>query len=171
MTTGRLPSPQRGQDWWAWAEAFMRSVQYELDRINNLIAGPGGSLLTTYAQVRVLFTRPERLQFKLATETNPITTGVKYTTRIVGARQLLAARGGLTDPTGVPFIMDVKVNGVSMFASPIRIDAGQTTSLTSVVPVVIANPIAPDDAVVTLEVLATGPGARGAWISLITMPS
>jgi hypothetical protein len=49
-------------------------------------------------------------------------------------------------PTGAPMIIDVTMNGTSMFSTPIYIDAGETTSVTAVTQSVLNLTYIPDDA-------------------------
>lgn len=49
-------------------------------------------------------------------------------------------------PVGASFIVDLKMNGTSMFSTLLSIDAGELTSVTASVPAVLAITTIPDDA-------------------------
>ena len=64
-------------------------------------------------------------------------------------------------PEGAAFIVDVKMNGVSMFSTQVQIDANQRTSVTSSVPAVLTTTYCPDDAEFTVFVTQVGTIATG----------
>lgn len=59
-------------------------------------------------------------------------------------------------PTGQAFIIDITMNGVSMFSTLPRIDVGETTSVTSQVPGVLSTATIPDDAEFKVTVVQCG---------------
>lgn len=67
-------------------------------------------------------------------------------------------------PTGSDFIVDVHMNGATMFTTLLRIDDGQRTSVTSAIPSVLSTLYVPDDA--EFEVYITGIGAIATGIGL-----
>jgi hypothetical protein len=71
-----------------------------------------------------------------------------------------------TAPTGAPIIIDVKMNGVSMFSTPIYIDAGTETSVGSATPAVLSTLYCPDDAKFEIFVTQTGSIIAGAGVKV-----
>ena len=71
-----------------------------------------------------------------------------------------------TAPQGSPLIVDLLVNGVSLFATPIQIDAGSRTSVGSVVPAVLAFTYIPDDAEFLVYVTQKGSTFAGTGLKV-----
>lgn len=69
-------------------------------------------------------------------------------------------------PVGSPVIVDVRVNGVSMFSTKIQIDAGEKTSVTSVQQSVLSIGTIPDDAEFEIYVDAVGSTFGGAGLKI-----
>jgi len=71
-------------------------------------------------------------------------------------------------PLSSPLIVDLKMNGTSVFTTKVQIDASQKTSVTSVVPAVYNFPgnLVPDDAEFTVFVTAIGSGYAGAGLKI-----
>jgi hypothetical protein len=61
-------------------------------------------------------------------------------------------------PIGQPIIMDVNLNGTSIFSTRLSIDIAQTTSKTSTTPPIIATSVLPDDSVITIDIDQIGIG-------------
>ena len=107
-------------------------------------------------------------------ETSPITASVsvrKATFRNPFPMDLTEGyvRASLgTAPEGAPFIVDIHMNGVSMFTTPIYIDANTETSVGSATPSVIAPGAlyVPDDAKYEVFVLQTGTIVAGAGLKV-----
>ncbi|WP_428968087.1 hypothetical protein ACQR50_09295 [Sphingomonas sp. Xoc002] len=89
----------------------------------------------------------------------PLTiTGIRAS--LVLADQSPAETGGLR--------MDVKVNGVSMLSAPLLIKPNQLSSRAAgTAQPVISAPAIPDDAEVSVDVVAEGLGARGLRVMLV----
>jgi len=71
-----------------------------------------------------------------------------------------------TAPTGAPIIVDLHMNGVSMFSTLLQIDIGTKTSLVSLVPAVLTTTSVPDDA--EFEIFVTQKGSIIAGTGLKT---
>lgn len=71
-----------------------------------------------------------------------------------------------TAPTGAPIIIDVYMNGVTMFDTPIQIDIGSRTSVGSAIPAVLAIVTIPDDAEFTVYVTQVGSAQPGAGLKV-----
>jgi hypothetical protein len=69
-------------------------------------------------------------------------------------------------PTGAAFIVDVTMNGVSMFATKVQIDAGAKTSVGSAVPAVLAITAVPDDAEFLVYVDQVGSTYQGSGLKV-----
>lgn len=65
-------------------------------------------------------------------------------------------------PEGAPVIIDVHMNGTTIFSSPIQIDIGMKTSVGSVAPSVLAITSIPDDAEFTVYITQVGSTVAGA---------
>lgn len=73
-----------------------------------------------------------------------------------------------TAPVGGPLIVMVTMNGVDMFTTPVQVDDGQLTSVTSLTPAVL-NPAVykiPDDAEFLVYVNAVGPVVAGSGLKV-----
>lgn len=71
-----------------------------------------------------------------------------------------------TAPEGSAMIIDVHMNGVSMFSTPISIDDGSRTSVGSAVPAVLAITAVPDDAEFTVFVTQIGATVAGTGLKV-----
>ena len=71
-----------------------------------------------------------------------------------------------TANTGADLIVDVTMNGVSMFATQVRIHAGQRTSVTSATPAVLAITDIPDDAEFLIYITQVGSTFAGAGLKV-----
>lgn len=69
-------------------------------------------------------------------------------------------------PTGATFIVDIHMNGVSLFSTPITIDIGSTTSVGSASPAVLQTTAVPDDAKFEVYVLQVGSTVAGAGLKV-----
>ena len=59
-------------------------------------------------------------------------------------------------PTGGPLIIDIHMDGVTMFSTPIQIDVGTKTSVGSAAPAVLTTLVVPDDAEFTVHIIQVG---------------
>lgn len=82
-------------------------------------------------------------------------------------------RASLTNaPTGASMIIDITMNGVSMFSTPISIDAGSRTSVGSTpqsvidIPLVGGIPLVPDDAEFLVYVTQVGSTYAGSGLKV-----
>jgi len=71
-----------------------------------------------------------------------------------------------TAPAGTDLIIDVLLNGVSLFSTPIHIDPGHTTSVTSATPSVLSTFYIPDDGELTIDVLQKGSVTAGSGLKI-----
>jgi hypothetical protein len=71
-----------------------------------------------------------------------------------------------TAPTGAAFIVDVTMNGASMFSTPVQIDPGEKTSVTSLTPAVLAITDVPDDAEFLVYVTQIGSTLSGTGLKV-----
>ena len=71
-----------------------------------------------------------------------------------------------TAPEGADFIVDIHMNGVSMFSTLIHIDAGMETSVGSATPAVLAVTYIPDDAKYEVFVTQIGTTVAGAGLKV-----
>ncbi len=69
-------------------------------------------------------------------------------------------------PTGAAFIVDVTMNGTTMFSTPVQIDAGEKTSVTSVTPAVLSITSVPDDAEFLIYVTQVGSTYAGSGLKV-----
>jgi hypothetical protein len=71
-------------------------------------------------------------------------------------------------PTGTPVIIDVHMNGVSMFSTLIQIDVGMKTSVGSAIPSVLLIPSTPvpDDAEFTVFITQIGATTTGSGVKV-----
>ena len=76
-------------------------------------------------------------------------------------------RASLTNaPAGTDLIIDVLLDGVSLFTTPIHIDPGETTSVTSLTQSVLGTIYIPDDGELTVDVLQIGSIASGTGLKI-----
>ena len=98
-------------------------------------------------------------------EFNPLTIGAdKATFRAPYALDLATGyiRASVsTAPVGADLIIDVKMNGVTVFSTPLTIDAGERTSVTAAVPAVLSTTDIPDDAEFTVDISQVGSTTAG----------
>ena len=71
-----------------------------------------------------------------------------------------------TAPEGADFIVDIHMNGVSMFSTLIHIDAGTETSVGSATPAVLSVTYIPDDAKYEVFVTQIGTTVAGAGLKV-----
>lgn len=106
---------------------------------------------------------PVIIQFAASDTTTPITSGTsKVTFRVPYAMTFTAARASVSSaPTGSGAIFDVLLNGTTVFSTPINIDDGDLTSVTSGTQPVISTSTFADDDEITIDfdqVGSTDPG-------------
>ena len=102
---------------------------------------------------------------RVATRLSPIRVARPLT--ISGIRGSLVVAGQSPSNAG-DMRIDVKVNGVSMLSAPLLIKPGALSSRAEgTAQPVIATPAIPDDAEISVDVLAEGMGARGLRVMLV----
>ena len=111
---------------------------------------------------------PAEFCIALSDETTPITTGTaKVTWRAPYAFTIDSVRASLsTASTSGILVVDINENGTSILSTQLTIDQGARTSVTATNPAVISNTAVTDDAEITMDVDASGTGAKGlkVWI-------
>jgi hypothetical protein len=111
---------------------------------------------------------PAEFCIALPDETTPITAGpAKVTWRAPYAFTITSVRASLsTASTSGILSVNINENGTSILRTELTIDQGARTSVTAITPVVISNPAVTDDAEITMDVDASGTGAKGlkVWI-------
>ena len=104
----------------------------------------------------------------LSDETTAITAGTaKVTWRAPYAFTIDSVRASLnTASTSGILTVDINENGTSILSTELTIDEGARTSVTATNPAVISNRAVTDDAEITMDVNASGTGAKGlkVWI-------
>jgi hypothetical protein len=101
-------------------------------------------------------------------ELTPLIVATKLTTFRAPYPLILAyVRCSLTNPVSVQdLIIDVKINSVSIFSTPMYIDIGETTSFTSAIQSVLSIPSVVDDTEFTVDVLQAGGTASGLKVAV-----
>lgn len=91
-------------------------------------------------------------------ETSNLTTGTaKVTFRAPHAMTITGVRANVNSASaGAAVQVDINDNGISIFSTPLTIDAGEETSVTAAVPAVISDSAIADDAEVTIDIDAVG---------------
>lgn len=107
-------------------------------------------------------------------ENTPLTTGGPKTTfrspypldlGVVGSEGYI--RASLTNaPTGAALIIDVTMNGTTMFSTPLQIDAGTKTTVGSAVPAVLSITDVPDDAEFLVYITQVGSTYAGSGLKV-----
>jgi hypothetical protein len=141
--------------------------------IEELTAAQSKSLLAiTAADISDLNTAVKPLEsiiIALSDEVTPITVGnAKVTMRMPYAFTLTAVRASLAtaSSSGIPTV-DINESGSSILSTKLTIDAGEKTSTTAAVPVVISDPSLADDSEITFDVDVAGTGATGLKVTFI----
>jgi len=106
--------------------------------------------------------------FELGSDTAPLTTGTKWTGRMpFGLIPTAVKASSITPSTSGQWTVDILIAGVSIFSTPLTVDAGDTTSLDATIPAVISSTGIADDTEITVVVTAAGSGVLGAKAWLI----
>lgn len=125
----------------------------------------GGSTGPTASTTAALASFP----ISVSDEVSTITTGTsKVTFRAPTDFDVTKIKASLTTAsTSGAVQVDVNLNGVSMFSTPITIDANETTSETAAVPAVLSTTALADDDVITVDIDSAGTGAVGLKLSFV----
>lgn len=111
---------------------------------------------------------PAEFCIALSDETTVITAGpAKVTWRAPYAFTIDSVRASLNTASASGILaVNIKENGTSILSTELTIDQGARTSVTATNPVVISNKAVTDDAEITMDVDASGMGAKGlkVWI-------
>ena len=91
-------------------------------------------------------------------ETSNLSTGTaKVTFRAPHAMTITGVRANVNSASaGAAVQVDINDNGISIFSTPLTIDAGEETSVTAAVPAVITNNAFADDDEITIDIDAVG---------------
>lgn len=128
-----------------------------------------GEIIVALEEAGTLFT--EVLERAVSDETTALTTGAaKLTFRMPYAMTLTEVRASVaTAPTGAALQIDVNDGGISIFSTPVTVDAGEKTSVTAAVPAVISDPALADDAEVTIDIDQVGSTVAGAGLKIVLL--
>lgn len=110
----------------------------------------------------------EALYVPVGDETTALTVGVaKVTFRMPFAMTLSEVRASLSTASSAGLVtVDLNEGGVSVFTTPVTIDATERTSVTAATPAVLADTALADDAEITVDIDTAGTGAAGLKIWL-----
>lgn len=110
----------------------------------------------------------ESLGYAIATEVDDLTVGLaKLTDRMPHGMTLSEVRCSVnTAPTGSSIIVDINQNGTSILSTKLSIDAGEKTSTTASVPVVIFTDSLIDDAEITFDIDQVGSTVAGKGLKI-----
>ena len=109
------------------------------------------------------------IQLAASDETSDLTTGTgKVTFRMPNALVLSAIRASVTTaPTGANLIVDVNVNGTSVFKDDLlSIDAGEKTSTTAATAANIVTTALSDDDEISIDIDQVGSTVAGAGLKI-----
>jgi hypothetical protein len=141
--------------------------------IEELTASQSKSLLAIVAaDISDLNTavRPlESIIIALSDEVTPITVGnAKVTMRMPYAFTLTSVKASLStaSSSGIPTV-DINESGTTILSTKLTIDAGEKTSTTAAVPVVISDSSLADDSEITFDIDVAGTGATGLKVTFI----
>ncbi|MCB9178982.1 MAG: hypothetical protein H6590_06130 [Flavobacteriales bacterium] len=131
--------------------------------VNAPSGGGGGTPTTAYV--------PPPIMLAVTDETTVITTGASKTTfRAPYAFTLGEVRANLrTASSSGTVTIDVNMNGVSIFSTPLTIDVSEKTSVTASTTAVLSTTAIPDDAEFTVDIDGAGANAVGLKLSLIAI--
>lgn len=111
---------------------------------------------------------PVDLIVALGDETTAITTGAaKVTIRAPRAITLSKIKASLSTAGSGSSAFDVNKNGVSLFSTPLTIDASEKTSETAATAAVLATTAIAADDEITFDIDTAGASAAGAKITLV----
>jgi hypothetical protein len=101
-------------------------------------------------------------------ETTALTTGTaKATFRMPYGFELTEVRANVTTaPTGSLLTVDINENGTTILSTKLTIDAGEETSTTAAIPVVISDTTLADDAKITIDIDTVGSTVAGAGLKV-----
>lgn len=117
--------------------------------------------LSTYIATRPGF--KDQIGIACSDETTSLTTGVaKVTLRVPYAMTLTAVRLNVnTAPTGSALVVNVKLNGTTIFSTKPQIDAATKTSVGSSVTAVLSTTALTDDGELTIDIDQIGSTVAG----------
>lgn len=120
------------------------------------------------ASVFLISTSVESLTIAASDETTSLTTGLAKTTFRADHRFILTdVRASVSvAPTGLNIIVDINVNGVSIFTVPLNIDVGTLTSVGSASPYIMIPTDIPDNAEIKIDIDQVGSINAGAGLKV-----
>lgn len=128
-----------------------------------------GEIIVAIEEAGELYT--EVLERAISDETTDLTTGTaKLTFRMPFGFVLTGIRASVnTAPVGAAIQVDVNEGGVSIFSTPLTIDAGEKTSVTAATPAVISDATLADDAEITVDIDAVGSTTAGKGLKIVML--
>lgn len=128
-----------------------------------------GEIIVVLEEAGTLYT--EILERAVSDETSDLTAGTaKLTFRMPFAFVVTEVRASVaTAPTGAAVQVDLNEGGVSIFSTPLTIDAGEKTSTTAAVPAVISDANLADDAEITVDIDTVGSTVAGAGLKIVIL--
>lgn len=126
----------------------------------SVVAGTYSGKFTVDVDGRLTAATQDTLSMIIACsdETSNLTTGAaKVTFRAPHAMTITGVRANVnTASSGAAVEVDINDGGVSIFSTPLTIDAGEETSVTAATPAVISDASIADDAEITIDIDAVG---------------
>lgn len=128
-----------------------------------------GEIIVVIEEAGELYT--EVLERAISDEVTNLTTGAaKLTFRMPFGFVLTGIRASVnTAPVGAAIQVDVNEGGVSIFSTPLTIDAGEKTSVTAATPAVISDATLADDAEITVDIDTVGSTTAGKGLKLVML--
>jgi hypothetical protein len=109
----------------------------------------------------------EELAYACSDETTNLTVGTLITFRMPFAMTLTSVKISVnTAPTVSTIVVDVKESGISIFSTPLSIDATEKTSVTASTPAVISDVNLANDAELTVMTTQIGSGVAGTGLKI-----
>lgn len=144
------------------AAGFIQSVA-----VVSRVDAVAGEIIVSLGEAGELYIEP--LERAISDEVTNLTIGVsKLTFRMPFAFVLTGVRASVsTAPVGATIQVDVNEDGVSIFSTPLTIDASEKTSVTAAVPAVISDPALADDAEITVDIDQVGSTTAGKGLKLV----
>ncbi len=106
---------------------------------------------------------PSFLEYTCSDELSVLITGKCLTVKSPSAFTITGVRASLNIPqsSGSIFTVNIKVDGTTIFSTPLTIDNTEDTSVSAVTPAVISNGAVSDDQKIEFEITQVGDGTAG----------
>mgnify|MGYP003638150442 CR=1 FL=1 len=127
-----------------------------------------GTLSTTTISATTYNNLPQVISFACSDENSDLVVSDNVITlRMPYAMTLIEARASVKiAPTGAPLVVDILLDGVTIFSNRINIDINEKTSVTSILPSIISNAILEDDGEITVNIDAIGTTIAGSGLKV-----